>query len=165
MRGRKTYYKNKKQMSIKATSEINQGFNDDTPIINPRQGLNAVLDKIVKPESNSRMIYFIYFPDLSHGDHIVCKIGYAIDLQKRLASIRSSYKQKIVLIEAIQVRSLIDETAFHKKCRKRFPELVYGQIVNKSFRRELYLFHPSLYNFYSVFCSNFLNSIVQTLDF
>lgn len=123
-------------------------------VVNRNQGINFLFENAEIPLANERMVYFIYFPQLSKGDRQVCKIGYAMDLKKRLKSIEADYKIKPVLIDAIQVLSLHDESMLHSECRKRFSKLVYGEFVNGKFRRELYLFRPSLFRFYRVFCKD-----------
>jgi len=161
MRGRKNFYQNKTcKRTIRVLSENNRTlFADDTPVGNKNDLLHFLFQQKQEPDQ-SRVIYFLYFPELSKGDQIVCKIGYAMDLASRVKSIESSYKQKVIVVNAISVMSIIDETQFHRLCRTKFPYLVYGDKIGKSFRREMYLFHPSLYRFYSLFCSKFIGSSV-----
>jgi hypothetical protein len=165
MRKRKQYYastsKNRKD-TIKVLSDRNRNlFIDDSPIGNRKSLLDFMFQQRRDKVDNTRVIYFLYFPNLSVDDKIVCKIGYAIDLASRIKSIESSYKQEVIVIDAISVMSLCDETQFHRECRRLFPFLVYGDEINKSFRREMYLFYPSLYRFYSLFCSKFIGTSIS----
>lgn len=135
------------------STEIIQVINGGIKITND-EGMSYVKSLIKKGETihlssyiGDHVLYFFITNILSSDDHVICKIGYTSNINKRIESLTDEYEgSKFHLIGIKRIRNVSDEKDFHSMIKHRYKQLVYNDITIKSTHKdELYIFDKCLW--------------------
>ena len=135
------------------STEIIQVINGGIKITND-EGMTYVKSLIEKGETihlssyiGDHVLYFFITNILSSDDHVICKIGYTSNINKRIESLTDEYEgSKFHLIGIKRIRNVSDEKDFHSMIKHRYKQLVCNDITIKSTHKdELYMFDKCLW--------------------
>ena len=116
--------------------------------------LKLVLDLIKKSKTvniskylNQHAIYLCVTLLVSDKENkIIIKIGYTADILKRLSSLNTEYKCKMLICGIGSIKSEQHEKEFHKVLKLRFPELIYDTTIDTVEKDELYYYDDRIIN-------------------
>jgi hypothetical protein len=115
---------------------------------------------------NDHVMYFFITNILNPDNHVICKIGYTSNINKRIGTLSNEYGgTNFHLIGLKKIKNISDEENFHYMLKHRYPQLMYnGAIVKSVHKEELYIFDKCLWEEFSLLVDYYPEKILSMGD-